>query len=232
MSFRYPIQSITLVDGYRPAIENNKENIIRTISQYSQSPLTLEMQESVIREILDAAEWSVAAIVYDGPRTGDKKWQDAIKAVKNAIAKIQALDPVDFNYLDASLRRDDDTYSLLKYYSKFYITSPKDKVITVGGLCGHLVKSLILVNDLFRYSLKGTSKGRNRERDPLKQYCYSLYKIFNKQTGLPFTINSPYERFAWQCLLPLQGVIQYAYTEESLTKSIRELQHMEMPKTT
>ena len=222
MSFRYPIQLFTCVVGYHQAIQGNQQSIINAIVPYAKSSINDEDKKSIIQQIIYAAECSVASIVNDVPDKAGKEWEQALGAMKKATAKLQNLDPLSFHYLDAVLRSDDEKYQLLKYYSPSYGV-PEGDTLTIQLLHTHIIKSMTLMDNLLSYSLKNAPQGRSPERNPLKQYCYDLHRIFKKYTGLPLTINSPFERFAWECLRPLQGIIKHSYTEESLRKSIRAL---------
>ena len=222
---RYPIQAHVYVKGYSTAIENNKQNIIDQIKPHAKQAITNNDEKDILEEVVFAAEFWVATIVDDGPSKTDKDWKDAIKYMKKLLPKLEKLNHIHFNYLDSELRRSDDTYQLLQYHSRFYVL-PDDDVITFGELHLHIIKSIMLWDDLLKLSLKGKPAHRGQERNPLINYCHKLHGTFEKYTGLPLTLNSPFERFAWECLKPLQGIIKHNYTEESLKKSIRALQKL------
>lgn len=222
MTSRYPIQLMSYVAGYHTAIENNQKNIIEAINPYAKKQITKKDEKVIIQEVINAAAWSVATINDDVPNKSEKDWQDAIRDMKKVLKTLDKLNPLHFGYLDSVLRQNDDTYQLLQYHSRFYVL-PDDKVITFRILHQHIIKSIILWDNLLQHSLRGGPVGRTQQRNPLIQYCYMLHPIFEKYTGLPMTINSPYERFVLQCLEPLQGVIKHHYTEESVRKSIRAL---------
>jgi hypothetical protein len=222
MTSRYPIQLNSYVAGYNTAIENNQKNIIEAIKPHAKKLIVENDERSIIQEVINAAEWSVVTIPDNGPSKSEKDWKDAIKDMKKVLETLDKLNPIHFGYLDSALRQNDDTHQFLQYHSRFYVL-PEGDVITLGKLHQHIVKSIMLWNNLLQYSLKGKSGGRPKGRNPLIQYCYDLHRIFEKYTDLPMTINSPYERFVWQCLEPLLKVTNHGYTEESVRKSIRAL---------
>lgn len=223
MSFRYKRQTITyVVDGYEKAIRDNQQRIIDVIASYAEPPISSEDQKTIIREIILAARNSVAAVVDDGPNKADNKWKESLNSIRKTLIKLENLDFSDLVFLDSGLRTDEDTYQLLKHYGRIY-GSPEDSALTLGELKTHLIKSLMLMDYLLVKSLEGVSVGRSPEREPLIRYCYGLYSVFKKYTGRGLTLNSPFEKFAWQCIEPLQGIIKHSYSEESLKKSIRWL---------
>lgn len=222
MTSLYPIQLMHYADGYQAAIENSQKSIIGAIKPHTKKQITKKDEKAIIQEVINAAAWSVATINDDVPNKSEKDWQDAIKDMKKVLKKLDKLNPIHFNYLDSVLRQNDDTYQLLQYYSRFYVL-PDDEVITFGRLHQHIIKSIMLWDNLLQHSLRGVSVGRTQQRNPLIQYCYDLHPVFKKYTGLSMTINSPYERFVWECLEPLLKVTKHSYTEESVRKSIRAL---------